>query len=184
MKNLGSLGFIVILLFCVAWACKKDDNARNTSTASPSPTAAPSPAPTAAPGEIPARTGLVTDAMGLLDDDEKSEIEALLAELRQKEKVDFAILIVGSTGKIDPKEYARKVRKEWTFGAENGTGIFVAAIDDRVWRIQIDEKLQKKLTDPDIKEIGDSVVPDFKKRDYTEGLKKVIGKLTDKLAEN
>lgn len=184
MKNIGSLTLIVMLLFCVAWACK-GDGAGNTSTmASPSPTVTPTPAATPAPGEIPARTGLVTDAIRLLGEDEKSEIEALLAELRQKEKIDFAILIIGSTGDIDPKEYARKVRREWKFDAENGTGVFVAAIDDRVWRIQIDEKLQKKLTDPDIKGIGDSVVPDFQKKDYAEGLKKVIGKLGDKLAGN
>jgi uncharacterized protein len=184
MKNIGSLAVIVLLLFCVAWACKKDDSSGNTSTVPPSPTVTPSPAPSAAPGEVPARTGLVTDSIRILGDDEKSGIEALLAELRQKEKIDFAILIIGSTGKIDPKDYARKVRKEWTFDAENGTGVFVAAIDDRVWRIQIDERLQKKLTDPDIKEIGDSVVPDFKRKDYAEGLKKVIGKLSDKLSEN
>lgn len=184
MKNLGSFGLIVILLFCAAWACKKGDSAGNTSTASPSPTVAPSPAPTAAPGEVPARTGPVTDAIGLLDADEKGEIEALLADLRQKEKVDFAILIVGSTGKTDPKEYARKVRREWEFDAENGTGIFVAAIDDRVWRMQIDEKLQKKISDPEIKNIGDSLVPDFTDKEYAAGLKKVIGKLRDKIAEN
>jgi uncharacterized membrane protein YgcG len=174
MKNIGSLTLIVILFFCVAWACKKDGSSGNTFTAPPSPTVTASPSPTAAPGEIPARTGLVTDAMRLLGDDEKSEIEALLAELRQKEKIDFAILIIGSTDKIDPKDYARKVRREWKFDAENGTGVFVAAIDDRVWRIQVDEKLQKKLTDPDIKEIGDSLTPDFQKKDYVEGLKKVI----------
>lgn len=179
MKNLGSLGLIVILFFCAAWACKKGDSAGNTSTASPSPTVAPSPAPTAAPGEVPDRSGAVTDGIHLLSEDELRKLKILLSELRDREKIDFAVLIVASTGKEDPKAFARKVRREWSFGGDNGSGIFVVAIEDRIWRIQIDEKLQKKISDDDIQGIGDSIVADFTDKRYAAGLEKAIAKLNE-----
>jgi uncharacterized membrane protein YgcG len=185
MKNTGMLVLILTLLFCIGWACKNDNVSNSTptpsSTAGSSPVPAPSTAPTAAPGVIPARGGAVTDAINLLGEDELRKLKILLSELRDREKVDFAVLIVGSTGKEDPRAFATRARKEWSFGGDNGSGIFVVAIEDRTWRIQIDEKLQKKISDDDIQEIGDSIVPDFTDKKYAGGLEKAIDLLNEKI---
>jgi len=131
--------------------------------------------PTPSPSRIfPVPTGFVSDFAGVVDADSKRELEKELRRFRDTTKVDFAVVTVDSTGDKSIDDYSLAMAKEWKIGSEDGGLLLAVAIRDRTWRIQIDRKLEKVITNDEILQIGELIVPDFKRKDYSAGLRKCV----------
>lgn len=133
--------------------------------------------------EFPQPTGFVNDFAGVLSEKDKQDLESALKKLEERAKIDLAIAVVETTGEKSIFDYSLAMAKEWKIGSENGGILFVVAVADRKWHIQIDKKLERHLTNEEVKKIGDVVVPDFKNKKYGAGIKKVVNKLIAELAK-
>lgn len=132
--------------------------------------------------ELPKPDGFVNDYADVLDDDAEKEIEDVLKQLQKRAKIDFAVAILKSTNGQKIFDYSLAIAKEWKVGSENGGILLVVATEDRSWHIQIDKRLEKDLTNDDVKQIGDVMIPDFKQANHPDGLKKCVEKMIAVLA--
>ena len=148
----------------------------------PKEQAAPTPEP---PRVFRAPLGFVNDFGDILDTASEHELETRLSRFRDDRKVDFKIVTVLSTGPESIDDYSLEMAKEWKVGSENGGLLLLVSIDYREWRIQIDRKLEEVMTNEEVRQIGELMVPEFKRKQYTAGIRKcvdtMIGSLTKKL---
>ena len=133
--------------------------------------------------EFPKADGFVNDFAGVLAEKDKQDLEAVLKKLQERAGIDFAIAVVTTTGEKNIFDYSLAMAKEWKIGSENGGILFVIAVEDRKWHIQIDKKLEKLLTNEEVKKIGEVVVPDFKNKKYGAGIKKCVNKMIAELGK-
>jgi uncharacterized membrane protein YgcG len=133
--------------------------------------------------EFPKADGFVNDFAGVLSEKDKQNLETALKKLQERAKIDFAIAVVTTTGDRTPFDYSLAMAKQWNIGSENGGILFVAAVDDRKWHIQITKNLEDELPNAEVKKIGDVVVPDFKNKKYGAGIKKCVNKMIAELAK-
>lgn len=132
--------------------------------------------PTATPAPvIPKATGFVNDLAGALDDETKRTLEDRLRNFQHDHAVDFAIVIVNSTGDMSMDDYSLAIAKDWKVGSENGGLLLAIATQDRKWRIQLDRKLEKLITNDETLKIGELMVPELKQDNYRAALKKCTG---------
>jgi uncharacterized protein len=116
-----------------------------------------------------------------LTEKEEKELESVLVQFRDRTKIDFAVAVIISTDERTPFDYSLAMSREWKIGSENGGILLLVAVKDRKWWIQIDKKLQERLTDAEVKKIGDVMVPDFKAKKYGAGIKKCVDKMIAEL---
>jgi uncharacterized membrane protein YgcG len=133
--------------------------------------------------EFPKAGGFVNDFAGVLSEKEKQDLEAALKKLQERAKIDFGVAVVETTGDRTPFDYSLAMAKEWKIGSENGGILYVIAVKDRKWHIQITRDLEDDLTNAEVKTIGDVLVTDFKNKKYGAGIKKVVNKMIAELAK-
>jgi len=121
----------------------------------------------------PQPTGHVTDTVGVLSPADKARIETLATEIERNSTVEFAVLIVRTTGGQDIFDYALGVSREWGVGkkdSNNGLVMVVATEDRKVW-VSVGYGLEGALNDAKVGAILDNyVVPKLKEGDYGTGI--------------
>lgn len=130
----------------------------------------------AAEAPIPALTGPVVDAAGLLDRGSFRRLEALAQAARAAEGgqgVQLQYLIVRSLEGAPIEDYSMRVAEAWkigTRGKDNGVLVTVA-VEDRAVRIEVGGGIEGGLTDVQASRIiRGTIVPAFRERRYGEGL--------------
>ncbi len=136
----------------------------------------------AGPVKLQRPTGFLNDLSGIFSESEKDETERVLRELREKAEIDLGIAVIDTTGGKDISGYSLEMAREWKIGAKNGGALLVVAIKDRGWYIQIDSRLQKDLSNEEIRNIGEVMIPDFREGKYPDGIKKCVEKIISVLA--
>jgi uncharacterized protein len=139
----------------------------------PPPEEQPAPTPEP-PRAFPTPAGFVNDFANVLDDRSERELETRLSKFQQDQRVDFAIATVLSTGPELIDDYSLEMTREWKVGSENGGLLLLVSIDNRKWRIQIDRKLEALISNEDVGKIGELMVTDFKRKNYSAGIKKCV----------
>lgn len=175
-RNLYLFGLLLLILFA---ACARVEKISNEQPVGANKTEAATPTPEK---QFPEPAGFVTDLSGVLDENSKNEIEEVLRKLRDMAQIDFAIAIIDSTNGKDIFDYSLGMAREWKVGSGNGGVLLVIAIKDRKWHIQIDKRLEKDLSNEEVKQIGEIMVPDFKTDKYADGIKKCVEKMISVLA--
>ena len=132
--------------------------------------------------QFPKPNGFVNDFAAIVTATEEENLESVLRRLRERGKIDFAIVIVKSTGSRDIFDYSLAMANEWKVSSENGGILLLVSIEDRKWGIQIDKKLEKKFTNEEIKRLGDLMVPHFREQNYNAGLRVCVKAIADELA--
>jgi len=121
----------------------------------------------------PSPQGFVTDTVGVLSPADGARIEALATEFERNSTVEFAVLIVATTGEQDIFDYAFGVSREWGVGKEetnNGLVMVVATEDRKVW-VSVGYGLEGALNDAKVGAILDNyVVPKLATDDYGGGI--------------
>jgi uncharacterized protein len=123
---------------------------------------------------FPKPTGFVNDYSETLDAETRGQFERVLSELQKRAKIDFAIALIKSTNGKDIFDYSLALAKDWKVGSKNGGILLVVAIDDRKWFIQIDKRLEQDLTNAEVKQIGETMIEDFKQKLFADGIKKCM----------
>ncbi len=127
----------------------------------------------AADVEVPKLATRVTDLTSTLSADERSTLEAKLAEFEKRKGAQIAVLLVPTTQPETVEQYARRVLDEWKLGRKgvDDGALLLVAKDDRKLRIETQYGLEGPLPDAVAKRIvAEVIVPRFKAQDFYGGI--------------
>ena len=190
---------LLITLLCLVCfvACKRTETTENLSGVNSKPQSLAASGDTgkaadkpdeAAPQtkkRLPPPTGYVNDYAKVVDDATKARLEKMLAALKERAVVEFAVVTVETTGEEDIFDYSLAVAREWGIGIppkNDGLLLFVA-VRDRKWRIQVSRHLEADLPDEVVGEFGRLMTGPFRKAQYGEGLTKCVEAIIGRLSE-
>jgi uncharacterized protein len=123
--------------------------------------------------EIPEYTGRVVDFAGVLSEPEKSKIVQKLDYLERTGQINFAVLIVESTGEDSIFDFSFRVAEDWALGEkgkDNGL-LLTIAVKDKKLRMEVGYGLEGVLPDAIVKRItADILIPNIKNKRYAKGI--------------
>lgn len=129
----------------------------------------------------------VEDSANIVNDIDEKCLNGYLQELEQKTGVQMIVLTINTTGDIPIETYATEFVKKWKLGqkGEDNGVLVVVAKDDRTYRIEVGYGLEGVLTDSFCEMVGRTYfAPNFRKRQYSEGIFQAIVEIAYKIAEN
>lgn len=138
-------------------------------------------------GEIPEATKnfYVNDYAKVIDKETEEEMAKQGKRLDEKYGAQVVLVTVNSTGKISIGEYASQLFNQWGIGDKdknNGLLILFSIKDDDYWVLQ-GKGLEKTLTNDKISDtLWEYLEPDFAKKDYNAGAKKIYNVFFKKVA--
>jgi len=122
---------------------------------------------------IPQPEHWVNDFAGVISQESRDKITALIQECEEKTSAEIAVVTIDSIAPYDEKEYARLLFDNWKpgkKGKDNGV-LVLLAIKERRWRIETGYGIEGILPDGLCGEIGRNyMVPYFKEAKFSEGL--------------
>lgn len=131
--------------------------------------------------------GYVTDSANALDQSSRNQLETTLAGFKQREKIDFAVVTVESTGNQSAFDYsldlARERKNNIPDGRDNGGLLLLVAVNDRKWHVQVSRNLEGKLTNEILTTLSKPMTDSFTQKHYGEGTIKYVNAIISKLAE-
>jgi uncharacterized protein len=126
-----------------------------------------------AQAKLPASSGYINDFAGVLSSQEKQELTAISAGLKQRAGAELAVAVVKSVAPLDSKLYAVKLFERWGIGEkskDNGI-LLLLAMEEKRAEIEVGYGLEGTLNDALCGRILDTyAVPSFKEARYGEGL--------------
>src|SRR5215213_2851119 len=170
----------IILLTVVVVSCsqlKSSTGAGNTRQASTIATSA------ASPSTIET-SGYVTDEARVIDESSRKELETALASLKERKKIDFAVVTVRTTGDKSARDYSLALARERKNNSidQNVSGLLLlVAVDDRNWHIQISRNLEADLTNDLLTKLSEPMADSFRQKRYGEGILKYVNALIAEL---
>ncbi len=135
---------------------------------------------------LPAPTGFVNDYAGVIDQPTKQRLETLLRNLEQRADIQFAIVVVPTTGDVPIFDYTLAVARGWGIGSADGEKkslILLVAVNDRKYQLQVSRQLEGDLPDGVVGEIGRRMRDPFRQNRYGDGLELAAGTIVATLAE-
>ncbi len=122
---------------------------------------------------IPPLESRVTDLTGTLKPDERSALEAKLAEFETRKGAQIAVLIVPTTRPEEIEQYSIRVVDAWKLGREkpDDGALLLVAKEDRALRIEVGRGLEGALTDlVSNRIIDETITPRFREGDFAGGI--------------
>ncbi len=133
---------------------------------------------------IPPLTARVTDGASLLTADQRSSLEATLADHEKQKGSQIAVLTVASTAPEQIEQYGIRVAEAWKIGRKGiADGVIVIVAKDnprdlRRLRIEVGKGVEGAITDAQSKRIIDEdIAPHFRQSDYYGGLVAGVGRI-------
>ena len=124
------------------------------------------------PGRL-SPSGFVNDHANVLSPSVKSQITALIQELKDRTGAEIAVVTVNTTSPLTIEQFAVELFQKWGIGQkgkDNGVLVLLAARDRKV-RIEVGYGLEGAVTDLKSKLIIDQLmVPAFKQGNYDLGV--------------
>jgi uncharacterized protein len=126
---------------------------------------------------VPPLRGHVNDEIGMLDSDQRQQLETMLADYEAKTGSQIVVLLVKSTEPEAIEQYSIRVTDQWKLGrkgVDDGVLLLVARDNPRALRrlrIEAGRGVQGVLTDAQSKRIlQDVIAPYFRQERYYDGL--------------
>ena len=132
-----------------------------------------------------ARPGYVTDSANVIDQLSRTQLEETLAALKQRRKIDFAVVTVQTTGNQSAKEYSLALARErqHLLGENNNGGLLLlVAVEDRDWHIQVTRNLEEQLTNEILTSLSPPMTDSFREKKYGVGIIKYVNAVIQKQA--
>ena len=130
-------------------------------------------------------TGSVNDFAGVLNQQTKSQLEALALELKQKTGAEIAVAIVPSLEGDSVENYANLLAESWGVGDQEDRGALVLlAVDDRRLRIEIGYGLEPIIPDGRAGEIREMMTPALRAGDYNGAVAVAMVQLAQIVAQD
>jgi uncharacterized protein len=116
-------------------------------------------------------TSYVTDLAGVLDASTKQKLERLAAEVEQKTGAQLAIVTVHSLEGTTVDDYAVELFKRLGVGKKDNRGVLILlSPDERRYRVEVGYGLEPVINDARAGDIGRSMVPSLRARDYNNAI--------------
>lgn len=116
-------------------------------------------------------TSYVTDLAGVLDGSTKQKLERLAAEVEQKTGAQIAIVTVHSLEGTTIDDYAVDLFKHLGVGKKDNRGVLILlSPEERRYRVEVGYGLEPVINDARAGDIGRSMVPDLRQRDYNAAI--------------
>src|SRR6476620_7658815 len=131
----------------------------------------------AAAAELPALTGRVVDAAGMIDPATKAALERTLADFEKTSSDQIVIATIPSLDGEPLEDYANRLFRTWKLGqaGENNGILLLVARDDRKMRIEVGYGLEGTLTDLHSRLIiENTMVPAFRAGDFSGGISRAV----------
>ena len=117
-----------------------------------------SPLSLSAADDLPSPQGRVNDFAGVISQEYKEKISALIGEVEVKTSAEITVVTQESIAPYDEFQYAQKIFDEWKIGKrgkDNGVLILIA-VKERAWRIHTGYGMEGILSDSLCSSIGES----------------------------
>src|SRR6185295_5248313 len=165
------------LLIAVAFAILFAGCYRKNSQVAPEPVASP----VSSQSAFPKQNGLINDFADVLDADATSRIQPVLDALQRDLDVEFAVVTVKTTGKQSAFDYSLAMSREWKVGKSGKGLLYLLAIDDRNWRIQVSKELEKDLPDDVCAKLHEPILPLLKEGKYGDAVELYVRAIDKRL---
>ncbi len=130
------------------------------------------------------RTGVI-DKVGVIDGPTKQRINDVLLELEQKHLAMFKVLVIDTTHGRDIHDFAIDKAREWDMRWKDSDSglLLVVAINDRMYRFETGESLEKWLPDTLTDDYGqDYLTPYFRQGRYGDGIYMTVLAVANRLS--
>ncbi|MBA3514480.1 MAG: TPM domain-containing protein [Pyrinomonadaceae bacterium] len=142
---------------------------------------------TKSPIPLPEPFTPVADYANVIEPDTRRRLEAIYTNLKQRADIEFAVVIVPTTGERDIFEYSLDIARGWGIGSKEGEKngfLLVVAVNDRKYFTQVSNHLEGDLTDGLVGQIQrERLVPQFRRGNYNQGIYDTIQAYIATLAE-
>ncbi len=129
----------------------------------------------------------IVDYAHVIDPENRTKLESIYVNLKQRADIEFAVVTVDTTGGQDIFDYSLAVARGFGIGSKEGEKngfLLLVAIKDRKYFTQVSDHLEGDLTDGLVGEIQrERLVPQFKKGNYSQGIYDTIQTYVATLAE-
>jgi uncharacterized protein len=136
---------------------------------------------------LPKPTDYVNDYAHVLSPEGATRLDRICMELNHSQaNAQFAIVTIHNLDGDDAADYASQLEDKWKIG-KNGSdrGVLVLlAVDDHKWRIDVGYGLEGILNDAKIGDIGRSMVPYLRAKDYDNAVLLAVGQLAQVIAND
>jgi uncharacterized protein len=141
------------------------------------------------PKQFPAYNNYTNDFENILDKQEEDKLNALIAEIEAKTKLEFAVVTLSSKmlGKMGIQKYSLELAKKWGVGKkELNNGILIAlSKENRNIYIQIGTGIESIYTNNQVKAVIDQTMkPAFIVNRFYEGIFGGIIRINEELKPN
>lgn len=117
----------------------------------------------------------VNDSLGYLENYQVDRLNWRIRKIETKTSVQIAVVIVRTLPtNVSIEDFARGVGRKWHVGnARNGL-VYVAAIDQRLMRLEVAQNLEGDIPDAVAKDLLETVKPFFRVKNYYVGLETLL----------
>ena len=70
-------------------------------------------------GQLPSPTSHISDVAGVVDPQTKTRLETLLANLKEKTKIELYVAVIDNTDGRDIAEFSQRLADQWNIGGRN-----------------------------------------------------------------
>jgi uncharacterized protein len=135
---------------------------------------------------LPKPTGYVNDYAGAIDQGTKQQLEVTLGNLEKQQNIQFAVVVIDTTGGQEIFDYSLAVARGWGIGAKDTSKpslLLLVALKDRKAFAQVSRHLEADLPDGLVGQIQrEQLAPAFKADDYGKGISDTIDTYISALA--
>jgi uncharacterized protein len=138
-----------------------------------------------AANRLPKPTDYVNDYAHVLSLEGATRLDRICMELDHSQaNAQFAIVTIHTLDGDDAADYASQLEDKWKMGKKGSDrGVLVLlAVDDHKWRIDVGYGLEGILNDAKIGDIGRSMVPYLRAKDYDNAVLLAVGQLAQVIA--
>jgi len=126
----------------------------------------------------------ITDNAKVIDESTRKQLETTLTALKERKKIDFAVVTVETTGDKTVADYSLELarqRKKDSIERNVSGLLLLVAVEDRSWHIQITNNLEAHLTKEILTNLSTPMIDSFRQKQYGAGILKYVNAIIAKL---
>jgi uncharacterized membrane protein YgcG/tetratricopeptide (TPR) repeat protein len=138
------------------------------------------------PTLLPTPAGRVNDYAGVIDAGVKERMENILANLKQRGGIEFAVVTVKTTDGKKIYDYSLQLAREWKIGAmqsKDNSLLLVVSTDNGEFIAQVSRRLRGEMPDGLIGEMGNRMRAPISSGNYSEALMTAVQTFITQVAE-
>ena len=140
------------------------------------------------PVPLPTPFSPIVDNANVIDPETEARLVSIFYNLKDRGKIEFAVLTVDTTGDRDIFDFSLAVARGWGIGPTDGdkaSFLLVVAVKDRKYFTQVSRHLEGDLPDGLIGQIQrQRLVPAFRQGNYSKGIFDTVQAYVATLAAN